>query len=218
VLRAAPTLVISQLDRTRRPKSGQATGRSHQEQIVHEITLAARNAPRCINLAHRASSRTCALATVTTQAAAAHGGTARSPVAFISFDLGRSAHEEVPPPVVAPLDEGRDAPELAQRILAGSLALAEVLLHAEIDGVELSWRGSFVSLAREGHRLRMHGPSAAVELDLGRVIAVSYCSSRTDSGIRLYGEEGTLLTLWCKDMQAFDLVLADAFRDSGQRT
>ncbi len=180
---------------------------------MYETTSKARHTPRRSGPPLAAITRACALTRLATELG---GDTACDPISFKQFDQGRGAHSEAPPPIIAPLDEGTDAPALAQRILAGSLALSEVLLHAEIDGIRSSWRGRFNALTCDGRCLRMQGASATVELDLDSVIAVSYCASRTVSGIRLYGEAGALLTLWSKDTQAFDLLLADALRDCGQ--
>ncbi len=180
---------------------------------MYETTSKARHTPRRSGPPLAAITRACALTRLATELG---GDTACDPISFKQFDQGRGAHSEAPPPIIAPLDEGTDAPALAQRILAGSLALSEVLLRAEVDGVESSWRGSFVALTRDGRCLRMRSHSASVELDLNSIIAVSHCASRTASGICLYGEAGVLLTLWSKDIRAFDVLLADALRDCGQ--
>lgn len=112
------------------------------------------------------------------------------------------------PRAVAPLDDGTDVAETAERLLLASVQLDEVQLFVRHMHGESTWRGRLADVKRIGNLFQLQAPSMVVRLSIASVVAVSYCSNAWSSGYCLSDERGAFLTMWSSDFPAFDDWLA----------
>lgn len=121
---------------------------------------------------------------------------------------GRAPFEGTPR-TLAPIDDGTDAPGMAERLFRAAPLLTEARLGGRFRGGHFSWHGRLAEPNVHKGTLRLCGPHLDAEVDLKAVLAVSYCADTASSGICLYNEEGPFLTLWSVQGEAFDAWLAD---------
>lgn len=126
-----------------------------------------------------------------------------------SLRAGRSpqpgaAPLEVALHTIAPIDDGTDAVETAERLLRAATLLPEVRLVSHFRGGQFAWRGRLADASLHGSTLELHGCDLFAKVDLAAVLAVSYCTDATSSGIRLYDESGAFLTLCSSCGDTFD--------------
>ena len=105
---------------------------------------------------------------------------------------------------LAPLDDGSDTADIAERLLRAAPLLPEARLDSRFRSGHFAWRGRLAEPDLDGGILRLCGPHLVADVDLDSVLAVSYCADETSSGICLYDEGGAFLTLWSTHGDAFD--------------
>ena len=110
---------------------------------------------------------------------------------------------------LAPLDDGTDAPGLAERLLRAAPMLTDVHVDGRFRTGHSAWRGRLAEPRVHAGTLRLRGSQLVAVVDLNAVLAVSYCADASSSGFCLYDEEGVFLTLWSAQSEAFDAWLAD---------
>lgn len=114
------------------------------------------------------------------------------------------AHCRAPLRPLAPLDDGSDTADMAERLLRAATLLPEARLDSTSRSGHFTWHGQLAEPSLDGGTLRLCGPHLVAGVDLGSVLAVSYCADATSSGICLYDEGGAFLTLWSTHGDAFD--------------
>ena len=112
------------------------------------------------------------------------------------------------PRAVAPLDDGTDAVEMAQRLLLASTLLEDLHIFMRFPRGQWTWRGRVSQATCFGNLLQLRAASTTVRVSLASVVAVSYCADRMSSGFSLSDEDGAFLTLWSTDARTFDDWLA----------
>ena len=110
---------------------------------------------------------------------------------------------------LAPIDDGSDAPGLAERLLRAAPKLTDVHVDGRFRVGEFAWHGRLAEPEVDAGTLRLRGPHLVAAVDLNAVLAVSYCADASSSGFCLYDEEGIFLTLWSAQGEAFDAWLSD---------
>ncbi|MEQ1686131.1 MAG: hypothetical protein ABL916_20985 [Burkholderiaceae bacterium] len=114
---------------------------------------------------------------------------------------------------LAPIDDGTDASDMAERLLRAAPRLTDARLGSRCrEGQHFAWHGCLSEPNILDGTLRLSGADLDAEVDLTAVLAVSYCADAAASGICLYDEEGAFLTLWSAKGEAFDAWLADTVR------
>jgi hypothetical protein len=107
-------------------------------------------------------------------------------------------------PTLAPIDDGSDAPDMAERLLRAAPLLTEAWLGSHFAGGHFDWHGRMTAPQRTGGTLHLRGPHLVADVDLAAVLAVSYCADASSSGICMFDEGGAFLTLWSTEGDAFD--------------
>ncbi len=125
----------------------------------------------------------------------------------------RAVPSDCMPGAIAPIDDGSNAVELAERILAASTLLPSVRIGVRLRSGRWTWRGRINGWTRHDAGLQLLASDAVVEVNLASVIAVSYCADLAASGVCLCDEGGTFLTLWSGDSSAFDAWLESVLRE-----
>jgi hypothetical protein len=115
-------------------------------------------------------------------------------------------------PTLAPIDDGTDAPGIAERLLRAAPLLTDARIGRRFPGSHFAWHGRLAEPNIQEGTVHLRGADLDAEVDLNAVLAVSYCADATASGISLYDVEGALLTLWSPKGDAFDAWLADTVR------
>jgi hypothetical protein len=115
-------------------------------------------------------------------------------------------------PILAPIDDGTDAPDMAERLLRAAPLLKEAHIGSRFRGGHFEWHGCLAEPNIQEGNLRLSGAHLDAEVNLNAVLAVSYCADATSSGICLYDEEGAFLTLWSAQGGDFDAWLSDTLR------
>lgn len=111
---------------------------------------------------------------------------------------------------IAPIDDGTDACDVAERLLRAVHRLAEVHLLVNISDEPWRWQGRVGDTTLVNGHWRLDVAPMFLTVDPERTIAVSYCTGRGVSGVRLYDNVGPFLTLWSEQAVAFDLWLGHA--------
>ena len=114
---------------------------------------------------------------------------------------------------LAPLDDGSDTADMAERLLRAATLLPEARLDCRLRSGHFTWHGQLAEPNLDGGTLRLCGSHLVANVDLDSVLAVSYCADATSSGICLYDEGGAFLTLWSTHGDAFDAWLENTLCD-----
>jgi hypothetical protein len=107
-------------------------------------------------------------------------------------------------PTLAPIDDGSDAPDMAERLLRAAPLLTEAWLGSRFPGGHFDWHGRMTEPQLTGSTLHLRGPHLVADVDLAAVLAVSYCADASSSGICMFDEGGAFLTLWSTEGDVFD--------------
>ncbi len=126
------------------------------------------------------------------------------PASGLAYGLARRVEPETRPRAIAPLDDGSDAAETAERLLLAVARLDDVHLLVKLLDGQWIWRGQVSEATYAGKILQLVAAGTIVRVSPASVVAVSYCANRVSSGISLSDESGAFLSLWSTDATAFD--------------
>jgi hypothetical protein len=114
----------------------------------------------------------------------------------------------LPPPAIAPADNGVDAVPVAQRVLDAALQSRELSLYLQTPEGRWLWRGSLAGSTWHEGVLSLHGPERLAQIDTADVIAVSTIADDSSGGLCLFVDGGGVLAIWTTDRGSFDAWLA----------
>jgi hypothetical protein len=117
----------------------------------------------------------------------------------------------IPPRAIAPMDNGCDASDLAQRLLVAAPQLLNICVDAQSSEGQTTWQASQPRTGEPPFD-RSHLTDA---LDPAGVFAVSYCAGRSSSGVCLFDHSGAVVTLWSMKAKEFDAWLARTLPECG---
>jgi hypothetical protein len=109
---------------------------------------------------------------------------------------------------IAPIDDGSDAPDIAQSLLLAAPQLDNICLELQSSHDQWTWQGRLGRSTQNDGVLKVCFSIMTVEVRLARVVAVSYCADRTSCGVALCNKDGPFLTLWSSQPSVFDAWLA----------
>lgn len=125
--------------------------------------------------------------------------------------LTASMDSRIPPRAIAPMDNGCDASDMAQRLLVAAPQLPNICVDAQSSDGQTTWQASQPGAGEpQADRSRL-----ADAPDPAGVFAVSYCAGRSSSGVCLFDQSGAVVTLWSMKAKEFDEWLARTLPECG---